>query len=116
MKHSFAKGIYIREITMAAGLLIISKTHKYSHAAFLMKGKVSVLDPTGPVLRQAPEHWITPAGTKRALYIHEEAVWVTVHATELTDLEDIEDEIIDNSQYTTLELTEVFERLQLEED
>lgn len=94
LKHTFAKGIYVREITVPKGMLVCTKIHKYSHPVFLLKGDVSILEETGERRVKAPMHFITPAGTKRVCYCHEETVWVTVHATEETDLEKIEEEII----------------------
>ena len=43
---------------------------------------------------KAPHYGITPAGTKRIIYCHEDCVFVTVHATELTDIAKIEEEVI----------------------
>jgi hypothetical protein len=92
--HSYAKGLYIREAICEAGMLIVSKIHKYSHAAFLMTGDVSVLEEDGPRRMVAPAFFITKPGTKRVIYTHEPIVWITVHATEKVDLQEIEDEII----------------------
>jgi len=94
LKHTFADGAYIREITMPAGMLITSKIHKVCHPYFVLKGDVSVLTEEGVVRIKAPFSGITPAGTKRLLYIHEETVWTTVHVTKETDLKKIETEII----------------------
>jgi hypothetical protein len=94
LKHSFAKGLYVRELTAPAGVLAVTKIHKYSHAAFLLKGRVSVIQEDGVKEIEAPAHFITAAGTKRIVYCHTDVVWATVHATEETDLERIEEEII----------------------
>ena len=97
LKHTFADGIYIREIFMPKGMLIVSKIHKVRHPYFVLKGDLSVLTEEGEVRIFAPYFGITPAGTKRLLYIHEDTVWITVHATEETDLEKIEEDIIAKS-------------------
>lgn len=94
LKHSYGDGCYIREIFMPKGTLIISKIHKYTHPYFVMKGKASVVTENGIEVIEAPYQGITQAGTKRALYIHEDMVWTTVHITKETDLGKIEDEII----------------------
>ncbi len=94
LKHTFGDGLYIREITMPKGCLLTSKLHKTTHPYFVLSGDVSVMTPDGPIRIIAPYSGITKAGTKRILYIHEETVWVTVHATKETDLEKIEDELI----------------------
>lgn len=94
LKHSFGDGIYVREIFMPKGTLIISKIHKFNHPYFVLKGKASVLTEDGVKLVEAPFQDMTKAGTKRALYIHEDMTWTTVHATEEKDLDKIENEII----------------------
>jgi len=92
--HTFADGLYVRTIRMPKGLLLTSKIHKTNHPYFVMEGEVSVLTDEGEIRIKAPYAGITKAGTKRVLYIHEDTVWITVHATDKTDLAEIEDEII----------------------
>lgn len=94
LKHTFVDGAYVREITMPKGMLIVSKIHKICHPYFILKGDVSVLTEEGVVRLKAPYSGVTPAGTKRVLYIHEDTVWTTVHVTKETDLKKIEEEII----------------------
>ena len=93
--HSFAPGIYVREITIPAAMLLIGKIHRHAHPNFLMKGKVSVItEQGGREDLEAPCHMISPAGTKRVVYTHTDTVWVTVHATESKDLDEIEEQVI----------------------
>jgi len=96
LKHTFVDGAYVREIFMPKGLFLTSKIHKKTHPFFIMKGDVSVLNSEegGAVRIKAPYSGITPAGTKRILYIHEDTTWITVHVTDEVDLEKIEEEII----------------------
>jgi len=94
LRHSFGDGLYVREITVPAGMLVITKIHKKAHPYFVLKGDVSVLTEDGVKRIQAPFSGMTPAGTKRVCYCHTEVVWTTVHATEETDLVKIEEEII----------------------
>lgn len=94
LKHTFADGLYIREITMPKGAILTSKIHKTTHPYFVLRGEVSVLTEKGIVRIKAPFSGITLAGTKRVLHVHEETVWVTVHKTDETDLKKIEEEII----------------------
>ena len=86
VKHTYADGLYIREIFMPRGEIVISKIHKIAHPFFLIKGKISVLSEDGEKLLQAPYYTVTPAGTKRMLYTHTNAIVVTVHRTFETDL------------------------------
>lgn len=94
LKHTFVDGMYVREIFMPKGTLVISKIHRFQHPYFVTKGDTSVLTEKGVVRIKAPFAGITERGTKRVLYMHEDTVWITVHATESKKLEVIEEEII----------------------
>lgn len=94
LTHRFAKGLYIRQITMPAGMLFVTKIHKHSHAAFIMSGEVTLLEEEGHKRVSAPASFITKEGTKRIVFTHQDTVWITVHATDKTDLKDVEEEII----------------------
>ena len=94
LKHSFADGCYIREIFNPKGELLVTKIHKVSHPFFLMKGDMTILMEDGIKRIKAPHYGITSAGTKRIIYCHEDCIFVTVHATELTDIAKIEEEVI----------------------
>lgn len=94
LKHSFADGIYVREIFIPKGTLIVGKIHKHSHPNFLLHGEVSVMTEEGPKKLKAPLSMISPPGTKRVVYAHEDCVWITVHRTNKTNLKKIEKEVI----------------------
>ena len=94
LKHSFADGCYIREIFNPKDELLVTKIHKVSHPFFLMKGDMTILMEDGIKRIKAPHYGITPAGTKRIIYCHEDCIFVTVHATKLTDIDKIEEEVI----------------------
>tara|TARA_R100001377_G_scaffold82113_1_gene62169 strand:+ start:104 stop:706 length:603 start_codon:yes stop_codon:yes gene_type:complete len=94
VKHSFAGGCYVREIYNPANELIITKIHKKEHPFFLMQGEMSILTEDGIEHIKAPYHGVTKVGTKRAIYTHEECVFITVHATENTSIKEIEEEVV----------------------
>ena len=94
LRHFFADGLYVRELTVPPMILTVTKIHKYAHPAFLLKGEVSVLEEGGIRHVKAPSFFITPAGTKRIIFHHTEVLLVTVHATKETDVDKIEEEII----------------------
>jgi hypothetical protein len=95
--HYFAPGVYAREMWMPAGCLITGKIHLTEHLNVLSQGKVSVSNKGESIIMEAPHMFVSPIGTKRAIYAHEESTWTTIHATELTDPEEIENEIIAES-------------------
>ena len=94
LTHLFAPGVYGRQIFIPKDSLIVGKIHKFAHLNFLMKGKVTVATEEGPVQLEGPLMMVSKAGTKRVVYTHEDTWWATVHLTNETDLEKIEEEII----------------------
>lgn len=95
LTHSFADNIYVREIFIPKGMVLVGKIHKHSHPNFLMSGEVVVATEHHGLERiKAPKAMISEAGTKRAVIALEDTVWITVHATDETDLEKIEDYVI----------------------
>ena len=94
VKHTFAGGCYIREIYNPAHELIVTKIHKKEHPFFLMKGEMSILTEEGIQNIKAPYQGVTKPGTKRAIYTHEECVFITVHATDSTVVKDVEEEVV----------------------
>lgn len=97
LKHIFADGLYIRAMKGIKGMVVVTKLHKTNHPYFVLEGDVSIFTEEGTVRIKAPYFGITKAGTKRVGYFHEDTIWVTVHATEETDLEKIEDQVIAKS-------------------
>lgn len=94
LKHTFADGLYIREMKAPKGMINVSKLHKTNHPYFILKGDFSVLTEDGWKRIKAPYMGITKAGTKRVVCFHEDTTWITVHATNETDLKKIESEVI----------------------
>jgi hypothetical protein len=92
--HHFSEGIYGREIFMPAGTVLTGRIHKFSALNILLSGEVSVLTDAGTERLVGPLVWVSPPGTKRALYIHTDCRWLTVHATRKTDIAEIEADLV----------------------
>jgi len=91
--HGFADGVYMRTVKLPADQVLVGKVHKKSHPFFLLKGTMQVLTEHGVEELTAPYSGVTPAGTQRIVYTNTECEFVTVHATELTDPDAIEEEL-----------------------
>jgi len=97
LKHTFAPGAYAREIFLPKGCIVVGKIHKHAHLNIVSRGRVTVVTEFGPReidAMQAPVTFTSDAGSKRALYCHEDTVWTTIHLVQSTDLAEIEREII----------------------
>jgi len=116
LKHSFAPGVYVREIFIPKDTIVVGKIHKHEHPNFLMSGKVEVFtEGEGLRILEAPLSMISKAGTKRVVRAIEDTVWITVHATEETNLEKIEEHVIAKS-YDELPAPVVKELLENKEE
>lgn len=94
--HRFTPGLYIREFHAPAGSVFTSKIHKTEHPFVISMGLVTVYSETGGVQRiRGPYTGITTPGTRRVIFFHEDTVWTTFHPTPLTDLAQIEAELIE---------------------
>ena len=91
-KHSFADGIYIREMKMKRGQLGFSAIHKHSYGFFLLSGVLASSKEEGVEEFIAPCYIVSPRGAKRVVYAVEDCVITTVHAnpTNTRDLKEIE--------------------------
>jgi len=92
--HFFAPGVYVRQMSIPKGLVLVGKIHKTQHVSIISCGKVSVTTETGTEIIEGPYTFINEPGDKRAIYAHEDTVWTTIHPTEETNLEKIEDMVI----------------------
>lgn len=96
--HSFVDGAYVRQMILPKNMFFVTMIHKKTHPFFILKGDVTVISEEGGRQRiKAPFHGITLAGTKRAIFTHKKTIWVTVHVTEKTDIEEIRKDVIAES-------------------
>jgi len=81
LRHQWTPGLYTRIIFMPKGTLLTSKVHKTEHPYFVLSGIAKVFTEVGGwELMVAPRAGVTLPYTRRALCIHEDCLWATVHA------------------------------------
>lgn len=95
--HRFAPGVYLREITMPEGALIVGHKHKTEHFNVILQGSALVLMDGEAVEVKAPDVFVSRAGVRKVLYVRETMIWQTIHVTESTDLAELEAQIVDKS-------------------
>ena len=101
--HHFSLGLYARTIYIPAGATVVGKLHKYPQLNILAKGKLLVSVDDGINLLEAVKIISSPAGTKRIAHAVEDSIWITVHSTDETDLDKIEEHFIAQSEEEYLE-------------
>lgn len=96
VKHHFAPGVYLREMTIPTGVVLTGAVHKTCHLSMLSKGHIYLVGDTETIELKAPATVVSQPGTKRAIYAVEEAVWTTIHATDTTDVDALVEELTES--------------------
>lgn len=95
--HHFGPGIYIREVSMAAGLFAIGHRQTQEHVNIMLKGKVLMLNDDGSTKELVAPLMFTGKPGRKIGYILEDVVWQNVYATEERDVEVLESMFLDKS-------------------
>lgn len=93
-ENIFIGGVYVRKLFMRAGTLVVGKRHAQEHVCIISMGRATVTTEAGTQEICAPAHFVSPAGTKRCVLVHEDMVWTTIHRTDKTHIVEVEDEIM----------------------
>lgn len=98
LTHRFAPGVYLREVFMPAGTIVIGHAHNTEHFNIVIKGRATVMMDGVVQEIEGPQVLVSKPGVRKCLYIHEDMVWQTVHPTDQTDLSILEDLLITKSE------------------
>jgi quercetin dioxygenase-like cupin family protein len=94
-EHSFSPGMYLRKVFRKAGTLIVGKVHKEPHFFLCAKGEIIAWTESGMKHLYAGDVVESKPGTKRVTLAVTDAIGITIHRTDKTDLDDIETELIE---------------------
>ena len=112
VKHHFSQGVYGREMFIPKGTIVTGKIHKYTQLNVLLCGDLSVLTEDGVKRVKPPFVVVSPPGTKRVAYAHEDTIWLTIHGTDETDVDKIEEKFIAQTEQEYLSFVEQTKKLQ----
>ena len=95
-KHTFADGVYVREMTIEKDEIIIGAIHKHLHVWFLLSGNITVLTEGKLKEYQAPCTVLSEPGVKRVIYGNEESIFTNVHKnpTNTKNIKELEKQIV----------------------
>jgi quercetin dioxygenase-like cupin family protein len=94
-EHHFSVGMYMRKVFRPAGTLIVGKVHKEPHFFLCAKGEIIAWTENGMKRLQAGDVVESKPGTKRVTLAVTDAIGITIHRTDKTDLDEIEAELIE---------------------
>lgn len=98
VRHWFAPGIYAREMTIPAGVVLTGAVHRHEHLCTVSKGRIAVSTDEGMKELCAGATIVSAPGAKRVGYAIEETIWTTYHPnpTNERDLDKVMAEIIED--------------------
>jgi hypothetical protein len=95
-EHYFSEaGMYCRKVFRPAGTLIVGKVHKHHHLFLCAMGEIIAWTENGMKRLKAGDVIESKPGTKRVTLAVTDAIGVTVHRTDKTDLDEIEAELVE---------------------
>ncbi len=99
--HYFSQGVYARSLHIPKGIQLTGKIHKYQQLNILVKGRMKVL--VDDIVKEvnSPFIVVSPPGTKRIALALEDCIWITIHGTDETNVDLIEQKFIaqDEKEY-----------------
>jgi len=94
-EHYFSGGMYCRKLTRSAGTLIVGKVHKKDHFFLCAKGEIIAWSEGGMRHLYPGDVICSKPGTKRVTLAVTDAIGITFHKTNKTNLDKIEKELIE---------------------
>jgi quercetin dioxygenase-like cupin family protein len=91
VQHFFAAGLYAKQMTLNVGGYITGHVHLYDHMSILAKGSVVVNLDGVKKQYNAPAVITVKKGQAHDVYPLTDSVWYCLHATDLTDPDEIDE-------------------------
>ena len=95
-KHTFADGIYVREMSIPKGEAVIGAIHKHLHVWILLSGCIRVATQDSVEEYKAPCTLLSRPGIKRVIYAVEDSIFTNIHKnpSDTQDLDILQEEIV----------------------
>ena len=96
IKHSFADQVYIRQMDMKKGSVVIGAIHKHLHVWFLLTGHITVATEDTTEDYIAPCYTVSTPGVKRVILANEDSIFVNIHKnpSNTQDISKLEKDIV----------------------
>lgn len=109
--HRFTDGLYLREIFMPAGSVVIGKIHATRHFNIILSGECIVATVEGVQHIRGPYTFESEPGVQKCVINITNVRWQTTHVTAKTDLEEIEKDLI-VADYDQLQVDAIMKELE----
>ena len=113
-EHYFSGGMYCRKVFRSAGTLIVGKVHKKAHFFMCAKGEIIAWSENGMKKLCAGDIIESKPGTKRVTLALSDAIGITFHKTDKTDLDEIEAELIEPEEAALFDSSNKLKKIVIE--
>lgn len=96
--HNFSDGLYAKQMTIPKGYVAGQHAHTFSHLSILAKGKVIVKTDTTEQIYEAPACIEIRKNVNHMITALDDSVWFCVHATDETDVDRIDEVLIQKGE------------------
>jgi hypothetical protein len=93
VNHTFCNGMYMRELFIPKGMVLMGKIHKVPCLNICSSGDIEVATERGMVRAGAGYTVVSPAFSQKLGYAYADTVWVNVFRTDLTEIDAVEREL-----------------------
>lgn len=90
VRHSFAPGMYIREMDIPAGTLMVGRMHKTECVNICACGDIEILTEAGRMRVTPPFVAVSAPGTMKLGVAYADTTWVNIFRTDETDIDKLE--------------------------
>ena len=96
LKHTFADGIYVRQMNMKKDSIVVGAIHNHLHVWFLLTGHVTIATENTTEDYIAPCYIVSTPGVKRVILANEDSIFVNVHKnpSNTQNIDELEKEIV----------------------
>lgn len=90
-------GIAAKMVFFPAGVTVVGGMHRFENMNIMVCGDMTVTtdgESKRITVINEPVFIVSPAGSKRAAYVHSDTYWISLHPTESKTVEDVEKEFV----------------------
>jgi len=113
-EHYFSDGMYCRKVYRSARTLIVGKVHKKAHFFMCAKGEIIAWSENGMKKLCAGDIIESKPDTKRVTLALSDAIGITFHKTDKTDLDEIEAELIEPEEAALFDSSNKLKKIVIE--
>lgn len=90
VRHIFGDHVYMRELVVAAGILLVGREHRGEHGCLLVRGRLVFFNEDGTQTEMAAPAEFTAGAGRKVARVEEDTTFVNTWATDETDIETLE--------------------------